>query len=180
MGLNFRINFSRRFDKFLFYFLHCQSKFFYCLRQQYKVFIFALAMQIFLIFCIGNANCFYFWHWKCKLGIILHVNFSHWFDEFFLFFVLAKQVFLMFASAMQIFYIFFIGNAKSFYFWHWECKLGINLCVNFSCWFDEFFVFCISNAKFIYFLHWQCKFFLFFALAMQILFIFGTVNANWE
>ena len=88
-------------SRFFLYFLHWQCKFFF-------------------IFCISNANCFYFWHWKCKLGIILHVNFSHRFDEFF---ALAKQVFLIFASAMQVFFYFLHWQCKFFfYFLHWQSK----------------------------------------------------------
>ena len=111
--------------------LHWQCKFLLFFALAMQIFsIFALAMQIFLIFCIGNANCFYFWHWKCKLGIILHVNFSHRFDEFF---ALAKQVFLIFCIAMQILFNFFMGNSNSFWFLHCQC--------------DSFFIFCTGIAS---------------------------------
>ena len=65
---------------------------------QYKCFaFFALAIYFFFIFGTGNANLFYFRHWK--------------------------YIFFKFlALGMQISFIFCIGNANLFYFSHWECN----------------------------------------------------------
>ena len=43
-----------------------------------------------------------------------------------------------------------------------------------------FFIFCIGYANLFNFLHWQCKFFLFFALARQIISVFALAMQTFS
>ena len=66
---------------------------------------------------------------------------------------------------VQMFCIFLHWQYTFFHFWHWECK--------------SFFIFGTGNAFLKNFWHWECKFLLYFALGIQIFFIFRTGNANY-
>ena len=105
----FLIYFALAMQTFLF--LHLQNKCFA---------FFALTIYFFFIFGTGNANLFYFRHWKCIFKKFL-------------------------ALGMQISFIFCIGNAYFLYFLHWECKFFLFSAFMKMTQFWKHF--CLSNAR---------------------------------